>query len=112
GALQAPVWRRLLPWAVALGLTITLCAYLQAAIRPFPLPVRLDPIARQLGGWDGLATRIAERAAGADFVASDQYGLAAESARCLPVCACSASMDAGAPPTCRAPASPASPGCW
>jgi len=84
GAMQAPAWRRLMPSAVATGLAITLLVYLQATIRPFPLPVRLDPIARQLEGWDGLAAQVAKHTSGAGFVASDQYGLAAKFALMLP----------------------------
>ncbi|HET7881023.1 MAG TPA: glycosyltransferase family 39 protein [Acetobacteraceae bacterium] len=78
GGLRSSIWRRMVPFAVAIGLTMTGAIYLQATIRPFPLPVRLDPIARQLEGWDGLAARVVDRSIGADFIASDQYGLAAK----------------------------------
>ena len=86
GGLRAPAWHRLMPSAVALGLAITLLAYLQASVGLLPLPVRLDPIARQLEGWDDLAAQVAvaQREVGASFVASDQYGLAAQFALRLP----------------------------
>jgi hypothetical protein len=71
---------------VALGLGITLLVYLQAEFALVPLPVRLDPIALRLADWDGLAARIADvqRQEGADFVAADQYGVAAELALAMP----------------------------
>ena len=51
-----------------------------------PVPAGIDPIARQLAGWDGLADRVdaIRRQAGAAFVAADDYGVAAELARALP----------------------------
>jgi 4-amino-4-deoxy-L-arabinose transferase-like glycosyltransferase len=77
--LQAPAWRRLHGPAVALGLAITLIVYLQASFAVLPLPVRFDPIALRLSGWDTLAARVAavRQQQGADFVAADQYGVAA-----------------------------------
>jgi hypothetical protein len=52
----------------------------------FPLPVRSDPIALRMAGWDGLAAQVeaARRQAGADFVVAEEYGVAAELARALP----------------------------
>ncbi len=84
--LQGRVWQRLQGPALALGFGITLIVYLQAGLAPVPLPVRLDPIALRLSGWDTLAAQIAEvrRQTGADFVAADQYGVAAELALGLP----------------------------
>ena len=84
-SLQTPVWRRLYPPAIVLGFGITLLVYLQTLL-PLPLPVRLDPIARQLDGWDTLAAQVDDvrRRQGAAFVAADQYGVAAELARELP----------------------------
>jgi 4-amino-4-deoxy-L-arabinose transferase-like glycosyltransferase len=84
GGLQAPIWRRLMPPAIALGLGITLLVYLQAAM-PL-LPANIDPIARQLAGWDAFADQVetVRRQTGASFVAADQYGVAAELARTLP----------------------------
>lgn len=84
-SLQTPVWRRLYPPAIALGFGITVLVYLQTLL-PAPLPVSLDPIARQLDGWDTLAVQVdaERRRQGAAFVAADQYGIAAELARDLP----------------------------
>ena len=50
------------------------------------LPAGIDPIARQLEGWDAFARQVeaAQREAGAAFVAADQYGVAAKLARALP----------------------------
>ncbi|MEO8715858.1 MAG: glycosyltransferase family 39 protein [Acetobacteraceae bacterium] len=83
--LEARLWLRLRVPAVALGLAITLFAYVQASATLFPLPPRLDPIAMRLAGWQGLAelADAARREAGASFIASDQYGEAAELARAL-----------------------------
>jgi hypothetical protein len=71
---------------VVLGLGITLLVYLQAGFAVLPLPVHLDPIALRLAGWDALAAQIADiqRQEGADFVAADQYGVAAELALAMP----------------------------
>ena len=86
GGLSAPIWRRMLPPSIALGLGITLLVYLQAGTALLPVPAGVDPIARQLAGWDTLAVQVdaVRRQAGADFVAADQYGVAAELARTLP----------------------------
>jgi 4-amino-4-deoxy-L-arabinose transferase-like glycosyltransferase len=82
--LRAPVWRRLMPPAIALGLGITLLVYLQAGM-PM-LPAGMDPVARQLAGWDAFAAQVeADRQqAGAGFVAADQYGVASILARTMP----------------------------
>jgi hypothetical protein len=84
--LDERVWYRLRTPAVALGLVITAAVYVQAIAAPFPLPVRRDPTALQLDGWRGLAAQVeaARVQAGASFVASDEYGEAAELARTLP----------------------------
>ncbi len=86
-SLEWRVWTRLRAPAVALGLAITALAYAQATAAPFPLPAAFDPTALRLAGWPGLAEQVdaARRAAGASFVASDEYGEAAELARALPV---------------------------
>lgn len=87
GGLSAPLWRRLHIPAVMLGLLITLCVYVQAGFAPFPLPEgTVDPIALRLAGWDTLAARVAivRQRTGADFVAANQYGIAAELAWALP----------------------------
>lgn len=82
--LQGPTWQRLRTPALVLGFGITLLAYGQAVFAP--LPARLDPTARYLDGWAGLAADIdaVRREAGASFIACDQYGVAAELARLLP----------------------------
>ncbi len=78
----APLWRRLLPPALALGLAMTAIVYAQAAFAPLALPPRLDPTLRQLGGWPMLARQIA--ADDPAFVVVENYGLAAELAWLLP----------------------------
>ncbi len=60
--------------AAALGFAVGAAVYVQAATALLPLPRRLDPTLIRLGGWDRLAQEIA--AAGAGFVAADNYGLA------------------------------------
>jgi 4-amino-4-deoxy-L-arabinose transferase-like glycosyltransferase len=86
GALCAPIWTRMMRPSVALGLAITLLIYLQAGSALLPVPAGVDPIARQLAGWDAFADQVdaVRRQAGADFVAADEYGVAAELARALP----------------------------
>ncbi len=87
GGLRQRIWDRLLPAAIALGLAITLLVYVQAGVRLLPLPANIDPIARQLDGWDALAAQVADAVrseAGIGFVTADQYGVAAELARTLP----------------------------
>ncbi len=72
--------------AVGLGLVVSFAVYLQAADAPFGLPRRLDFSLIRLGGWEELArdAEAARVAAGADCVAADEYGLAAELAYRLP----------------------------
>ncbi len=79
-------WRRLRWPAVGLGLTMTLAVYLQACSFVLTLPVGIDPTARLLAGWDRLAESVeaARRVQAGGFVASDEYGVAAELARALP----------------------------
>ena len=86
GALCAPIWTRMMRPSIALGLAITLLVYLQAATTLLPVPAGVDPIARQLAGWNTLAEQVdaVRRQVGADFVAADEYGVAAELARSLP----------------------------
>jgi 4-amino-4-deoxy-L-arabinose transferase-like glycosyltransferase len=66
--------------ASALGFAITVVVYLQAATSLVPLPLRLDPIALRLAGWDGLAAQVeaSRRATGAEFVVADGYALESE----------------------------------
>ena len=70
-------WRLWRP-AVALGLAVTVLAYVQGAAAPFPLPRRLDPILIRLGGWDGVSRELEamRRQQGVAWVASEAYGLA------------------------------------
>jgi 4-amino-4-deoxy-L-arabinose transferase-like glycosyltransferase len=72
--------------AVALGLGLSGLIYLQATVAPFNLPRRLDFSLIRLAGWDDMAraAEAARIAAGADCVAADEYGLAAELAYHLP----------------------------
>ena len=78
-----PKWRT--P-AVALGACATLLVYAQAALALLPLPAKLDPTLRLLGGWPAFAGSVADaaRAEGAAFVAVEPYGDAAELARLAP----------------------------
>lgn len=79
-------WRRWVKPGVALGLAMTAAAWMQAALAPVALPMRLDPTLLRLGGWQALAGEVAAaaRREGAGFVASDNYGHAALLARLLP----------------------------
>ena len=45
--------------AALLGFAMTGAVYVQAAADVFPVPVRFDPIALRLRGWDGLARQVA-----------------------------------------------------
>ena len=60
--LHSRLWLRLRWPAVALGVAITLLVYLQATSFVLPFPPRLDPIARELAGWDGLARSVGRSA--------------------------------------------------
>ena len=82
----AASWRRWIAPGIALGLALTLAVWVQAALSPLALPMRLDPTLLRLGGWQALANDIAAtaRREGATFVASDNYGHAALLARLLP----------------------------
>ena len=72
--------------AVAVGLGLSGLVYVQATTALFDLPRRLDFSLIRLAGWDDLAreAEAARMAAGADCVAADEYGLAAELADRLP----------------------------
>jgi 4-amino-4-deoxy-L-arabinose transferase-like glycosyltransferase len=72
--------------ASAMGFAITAVAYVQAVTDVIPLPPRLDPIAKRLAGWDGLAAQVeaARVAAGADFVVADSYAVTSELTWWLP----------------------------
>ncbi|MCW3477088.1 glycosyltransferase family 39 protein [Limobrevibacterium gyesilva] len=79
-------WVRLVGPGIALGLALTLLVWVQGALAPLALPMRLDPTLLRLGGWDSLAAEVAAigRREGAAYVASDNYGHAALLARLLP----------------------------
>lgn len=79
-------WLRLRRPALAVGLGVTLLAYLQATTFALPIPPRRDPIALQLAGWPTLAAEVADaaNATRARFVVADQYALASELAHDLP----------------------------
>lgn len=72
--------RQLWRTAAAVGLALSALLYLQAAAAPFSLPRRLDFTLIRLGGWADLAAQAeaARQEAGADCIAADEYGLAAE----------------------------------
>jgi 4-amino-4-deoxy-L-arabinose transferase-like glycosyltransferase len=72
--------------ASALGFGMTAVVCVQAATGLVPLPPRLDPITRQLGGWEAFAHDVeAERKrVGGDFVVAEGYGTASELAWWLP----------------------------
>ncbi len=76
-------WRR--P-ALGLGLALAVIGVVQATWAPIPLPRRSDPSLARLGGWPDFVGQVeaARQAAGADFVAAEEYGLAAELAFRLP----------------------------
>ena len=80
------LWLRLRAPSVVLGGAITALVYAQAVFGLLPLPARLDPTARLLGGWPGFAQALAGTAHEQDaaFVAVEQYGDAAELARLAP----------------------------
>ena len=88
-ALPGPTWSRWRWPAAALGFLITAIVYVQALAAPFPIPPRLDPTLRQLGGWSQFAAAVAKegRAQHARFVATANYGDASELAflQTLPV---------------------------
>jgi len=84
--LLRPFYRWLVSPAVMLGLAITALVYAQAALAFVPLPARLDPVTRQLRGWNRLAAEVAAVAGRRDagFVAAQQYAVASELAYALP----------------------------
>jgi 4-amino-4-deoxy-L-arabinose transferase-like glycosyltransferase len=84
-AAAATAWRWQAGGAL-LGVVLTAGVYLQAVFAPVPVPPTLDPFALRLVGWQDLAVAVAARAhrEGAEFVAVDDYGLAAKLARDLP----------------------------
>jgi hypothetical protein len=85
-ALDGRFWLRLRLPAVVLGVLMTGAVYVEGLWTPLALAAGHDPIAMQTRGWGDLAAAVdaARRRTGAAFVASDQYGVAAELARALP----------------------------
>jgi 4-amino-4-deoxy-L-arabinose transferase-like glycosyltransferase len=85
-ALRGQAWQRLLYPGIALGFVITAVVYLQAGLDLLRLPIGLDPIARQVAGWDRLAVEVEalRHKEGAAYVAADQYGTVSELALALP----------------------------
>ena len=79
-------WNRWLWPGLVTGLGLTAVVYLQATTFALPIPPRLDPIVRQLGGWQTLAREVEAESArtGATFVTADHYGVASELAWMLP----------------------------
>jgi 4-amino-4-deoxy-L-arabinose transferase-like glycosyltransferase len=96
GAFLGARWRRWARPGAALGLVMTIAVLVQATLAPLPLARRQDPTLARLGGWDGFAADLAEaaRVAEADFVAAEEYGLAALLAFHLPREARVIAMDA------------------
>jgi 4-amino-4-deoxy-L-arabinose transferase-like glycosyltransferase len=84
--LTGRLWNRLRLPAVASGLALCGAVYIQALAAPVPLPRRYDPALVRLGGWPALSRRVdaARRAVGADYVAAESYGEAAEMAWLAP----------------------------
>ena len=85
-ALLPPRAERLRRPALGLAALIAISVYIQAAFAPLPLARRHDPTLARLGGWDALAAGVeqARMAAGAAFVAAEEYGLASQLALRLP----------------------------
>ncbi len=71
---------------IALGATLTFVVWVQGVAAPLALPRRLDPTLMRLGGWKDLAAQVSAAATrdGAAYVATDEYGLAAQLSRLLP----------------------------
>ncbi|HUC19832.1 MAG TPA: glycosyltransferase family 39 protein [Acetobacteraceae bacterium] len=80
-------WRSWRLPASALGFALTAIVYLQAVAAPIPLPSRIDPTLRQLGGWRAFAAEIetAARREEASFIATANYGDASELAFLQPI---------------------------
>ncbi|WP_424139051.1 glycosyltransferase family 39 protein [Roseomonas chloroacetimidivorans] len=76
-------WRRI---GAAVGAVMTVAIILQAGLAPLPLPRSSDPTLARLAGWDSLAqdAEVARLREGATFIATEEYGLAAQLALRLP----------------------------
>ncbi len=86
GELRSPWLQRLRAPAVWLGAAIVAIVYVQAVLAPLPLSPHVDPTTLRLAGWPALAGEVEaiRRERGSEFVAADDYGIAAELARLLP----------------------------
>lgn len=84
GALAGQRWQRLRIPGASLGFAVSAIVYIQATLAPLTLSPHTDPTMRQLAGWPVLAMQVETAAADAAFVASDDYGAAAQLARLLP----------------------------
>jgi hypothetical protein len=84
--LRGPRWQQLWTPGIVLAFAITGLVYLQGELWLLPTPTGLDPLARELAGWDELAaeTDAARRSQDAEYIAADQYGIVAELAFTLP----------------------------
>ncbi len=71
-------WRRWRQGGVALGLAMGIAVQVQALTGVVPLARGQDPTLARLAGWPefGATVQRAARAAGVDFVAAEEYGLA------------------------------------
>ncbi len=78
--LAAPVWRRMIWPSCGLGFAIAALVYAHGVSGWPNWFGGRDPVARQLFGWDDLATRVttAGGVADAEFIAVEPYGVAAE----------------------------------
>ncbi|MBO1079533.1 glycosyltransferase family 39 protein [Roseomonas sp. 573] len=85
-AFLGPRWRGWKLAGMGIGLAVMFAALLQASFAPLPLPRRSDPTLARLGGWPAFAAEVeaARQQRGAIFVATEEYGLAAELALHLP----------------------------
>ena len=81
-AMPGRFWRP----ACWLGFAMAALIYAQALTGIVRLPITQDPTLLRLAGWQELAAQVAAAARedGADYVAVDQYGIAAELTRDLP----------------------------
>ncbi|MCQ9154815.1 ArnT family glycosyltransferase [Acidomonas methanolica] len=64
--------------AAGLGIGLGLLVCVQALTHLFPLPPRLDVIARQTGGWEQLAATLRATASPGDAIYAEDYGVASE----------------------------------
>ena len=95
-ALLGPGWRWLRWPAVGVGGAITAAVVLQSLAAPLPLARGEDPTLARLGGWPEFVVEVeaARQRVGADFVAAEEYGLAAQLAFRLPPGVAVVAMDA------------------